>query len=33
MESRIKLASLRKAAQGLDCELVYVLVPRTGSLT
>jgi len=32
MESRIMLATLRKAAKGLDCELVYALVPRKGSL-
>jgi predicted DNA-binding mobile mystery protein A len=33
MESRIRLATLQKAARGLDCELVYALVPRSGSLT
>jgi predicted DNA-binding mobile mystery protein A len=27
-EGRISLAQLRKLAQGLDCELVYGLVPR-----
>jgi predicted DNA-binding mobile mystery protein A len=32
MQSRIMLATLRKAAKGLDCELVYALVPRKGSL-
>lgn len=32
MESRIMLATLQKAAKGLDCELVYALVPRKGSL-
>ncbi len=31
-EGRIQISSLRKAAQGLDCELVYALVPREGSL-
>lgn len=31
-EGRINQKSLRKAAEGLGCELVYVLVPRT-SLT
>jgi transcriptional regulator with XRE-family HTH domain len=29
---RIQLSSLRNAARGLDCELVYALVPRHGSL-
>jgi predicted DNA-binding mobile mystery protein A len=29
MEDSISLASLRKAAAALDCELHYVLIPRT----
>lgn len=32
LESRIMLGTLRKAAKGLDCELVYALVPCKGSL-
>jgi predicted DNA-binding mobile mystery protein A len=28
-EERITLAQLRKMADGLDCELVYALIPRT----
>ena len=32
-EDRITLASLRRAAAAMSCELVYVLVPRTGTLT
>lgn len=32
MESKIMLSTLRKAAEGLDCELVYGLVPREGTL-
>src|SRR6478752_5998646 len=28
----IQLATLRRAADALDCELVYALVPRSGSL-
>jgi predicted DNA-binding mobile mystery protein A len=31
-EYRITLRSLRKAATALDCQLVYALVPREGSL-
>jgi predicted DNA-binding mobile mystery protein A len=31
-EDRITLASLRRAAAAMGCELVYVLVPRTGTL-
>jgi predicted DNA-binding mobile mystery protein A len=31
-ESRIVLANLKRAAEALGCELVYVLVPREGSL-
>lgn len=31
-EDRITLASLRRSAAAMDCELVYVLVPRTGTL-
>jgi len=30
--SRIQLSSLRRAALALDCELVYAVVPRAGSL-
>lgn len=29
-EDRIQLATLRRAAEALDCELHYVLIPRTG---
>ncbi len=29
---RITLASLRNAAEALDCQLVYALVPKSGSL-
>jgi hypothetical protein len=32
LESRIMLGTLRKAAQGLECELVYALVPCKGTL-
>lgn len=32
-EDRITLASLRRSAAAMDCELVYVLVPRQGTLT
>jgi predicted DNA-binding mobile mystery protein A len=31
-EDRITLRSLRSLANALDCDLVYALVPRTGSL-
>ncbi len=31
-EDRITLKSLRTMAQALDCDLVYALVPRVGSL-
>jgi predicted DNA-binding mobile mystery protein A len=31
-EDRITLASLRRTADAMGCELIYVLVPRTGSL-
>ena len=31
-EDRITLASLRKMAHALDCELVYALVPRSGTV-
>jgi predicted DNA-binding mobile mystery protein A len=31
-EDRITLKSLRTLAQALDCDFVYALVPRTGSL-
>lgn len=30
---RITLAALRRAAEAMGCELVYVLVPKTGSFT
>lgn len=30
--SRIQLSSLRRAAEALDCELLYAIVPRTGTL-
>jgi predicted DNA-binding mobile mystery protein A len=31
-ESRIELGSLRRAAEALDCELIYALTPRKGTL-
>jgi predicted DNA-binding mobile mystery protein A len=31
-EDRITLQSLRRVAAALDCNLVYALVPRTGSI-
>jgi hypothetical protein len=31
-DSRIKLETLRRAAKGLGCELVYALVPMEGTL-
>jgi predicted DNA-binding mobile mystery protein A len=31
-EDRITLKSLRKVADALDCDLVYALVPRAGSM-
>jgi transcriptional regulator with XRE-family HTH domain len=31
-EDRITLASLRRAAAAMGCEVIYVLVPRTGHL-
>ena len=31
-EDRITLASLRRTAAAMDCDLVYTLVPRSGSL-
>jgi len=31
-ESRIRLGTLRQAAAALDCELVYALTPRQGTL-
>jgi predicted DNA-binding mobile mystery protein A len=31
-ESRIQLGSLRRAAEALDCELIYALTPRQGTL-
>jgi len=31
-KDRITLASLRRTAAAMECELVYVLVPRTGTL-
>ena len=30
-EDRITLASLRRTAAAMDCELIYALVPRTGT--
>jgi predicted DNA-binding mobile mystery protein A len=30
--SRIELRSLRRAAEALDCELIYALTPRKGTL-
>lgn len=32
-EDRIQLGTLRRAAEALDCELHYVLIPRTGLQT
>jgi hypothetical protein len=32
MDAGIRLETLRKAAKGLDCELVYALVPCKGTL-
>jgi predicted DNA-binding mobile mystery protein A len=32
-ESRIELGSLRRAAEALDCELIYALTPRKGTLS
>ena len=31
-DDRITLASLRRTAAAMDCELVYTLVPRAGAL-
>jgi predicted DNA-binding mobile mystery protein A len=31
-EARIQLGTLRRAAEALDCELVYALTPRRGTL-
>jgi predicted DNA-binding mobile mystery protein A len=31
-QGAITLRSLRRAAQAIDCDLVYALVPRSGSL-
>jgi hypothetical protein len=31
-EDRITLASLRRAATAMGCEVIYVLVPRDGNL-
>jgi len=31
-EARIELGSLRRAAEALDCELIYALTPRKGTL-
>jgi predicted DNA-binding mobile mystery protein A len=31
-ESRIQLGTLRRAAEALDCELIYALTPRKGTL-
>ena len=31
-EDRITLASLRRAAAAMDCDLVYTLLPRSGAL-
>jgi transcriptional regulator with XRE-family HTH domain len=31
-EDRITLASLRRAAAAMGCDVIYVLVPRTGNL-
>lgn len=30
---RITLSTLRRAAEAMDCEFVYVIVPKTGSFT
>ena len=30
-EDRITLASLRRTAEAMDCELIYALVPRSGA--
>jgi predicted DNA-binding mobile mystery protein A len=32
-EERITLKSLKRAAEALDCELVYAVVPKSGSLS
>jgi predicted DNA-binding mobile mystery protein A len=32
-KSRIELGSLRRAAEALDCELIYALTPRKGTLS
>jgi len=32
VNSRIMLGTLRRAAEGLGCELVYALVPKQGTL-
>jgi len=32
-ESRIQLGSLQRAAEALDCELIYALTPRQGTLS
>jgi predicted DNA-binding mobile mystery protein A len=32
-EDRITLASLRRTADAMGCELIYALVPRTGTLS
>ena len=31
-ESRIQLGTLRRAAEALDCELIYALTPKRGTL-
>jgi predicted DNA-binding mobile mystery protein A len=31
-KSRIELGSLRRAAEALDCEMIYALMPRKGTL-
>jgi hypothetical protein len=31
-EARIQLGTLRRAAEALDCELIYALTPRQGTL-
>jgi len=31
-ENRITLASLRRVAEAMDCELVYAVVPKSGTL-
>lgn len=33
VEDRLTLATLRKVADGLNCDVVYTLVPREGGLT